>query len=221
VSCSALEERQPQDKRATSVALVNNMKIVRKTLLAAAAVSLVIVAVITGAVVGTQKKNAKSASNVRGSALTDGTAPGADVVTPPPDTICEGEVCGKLCCTAAETCSLETIIDATGDTQMFASCKNVSADNLPDDDTVIGPAKPTPAPIKKAELNASLIAAPVDGAVQRQVDVGVWSVLTTLVRTITFSNKLFVCSIAYGPNSRSDFAGVLRPALAHSSFCSV
>eukprot|EP00953_Heterococcus_sp_UTEX-ZZ885_P014498 8200-Heterococcus_DN1.PRE.1 len=146
------------------------MKVVQKTLLAAAAVSLVIVAVITGAVVGTQKKNAKSASNVRGSALTNGTTPGAD---PPPETVCAGQVCGKLCCTAAETCSLESIIDATGDTEMFASCKNVSADNLPDDGTDTGPAKPTPAPIKKAELNASLTAAPLDGAVRRQVDVGV------------------------------------------------
>jgi hypothetical protein len=151
------------------------MKVARKTLLAAAAVSLVLVAVITGAVVGTQKKSAKSASNVRGSALTDGTTPvpGA-AVTPAPETVCAGQVCGKLCCTAAETCSLESIIDATGDTEMFASCKNVSADDLPDDGTDTGPAKPTPAPIKKAELNASLTAAPIDGAVRRQVDVGVW-----------------------------------------------
>jgi hypothetical protein len=149
------------------------MKTVRKALLGAAAVSLVVVAVITGAVVGTQKKNANSASNVRGSALTDGQTPAADVVTPAPETVCAGQICGKLCCTAAEKCSLESIVDATGDTELFASCTASTVD-LPSDGADNGPARPTPAPVKKAELNASLTAAQLDGPVRRQVDVGVW-----------------------------------------------
>jgi hypothetical protein len=96
-----------------------------------AAGTLIAVAIVIGAVVGTKKSNTNEAHNsnaLRGalepaSAITAPEAPPEAVETPPPSAApsaqCNGQRCGSLCCNVNEVCSL---LDLGTQRSAFPAC---------------------------------------------------------------------------------------------------